>query len=156
MITKNIIKAAEKAVPFEEKLIAFFSKKAPRLISLGTIAVVCSLAFWLYDVDSVYDMRSLKVFLFVGVIYLAITAGAGFFSNIGKFSLIKYSVMVLISSTVHFFGNYVFATSTIDATVENALGLLLNWCLDFAAKIYIPAMILSLLTGLIVSRKRSQ
>lgn len=154
MITKSIIKAAEKAVPFEEKLIAFFSKKAVRLISLGAIAVVCSLIFWNYDAISSYDMHSFKVLLFVAVIYLAITAAAGFLSNIGKFSLIKYTVMVLIASVVHFFGNYVFATSCIDATVENALGLLLNRCLDFASKIYIPAMILSLLTGLMISRKR--
>lgn len=154
MITKSIIKAAEKAVPFEEKLVAFFSKKAVRLISFGTIAVVFSLIFWNCGISD-WDMRSFKVVIFVLEIYLAITAAAGFLSSIGKFSLMKYVVMDIIAATAHFFGFYVFSTGAIDASVENALGLLLNWCLDFAAKIYIPAIILSLLTGLMISRKRS-
>lgn len=154
MITKSIIKAAEKAVPVEEKLVGFFSKKAPRLVSLGIISVVCSLTFWNYGVES-YDMHSFKVLLFVGVIYIAITTAAGFFSNIGQFSLMKYTVMVLIASVVHFFGNYVFSTRWIDFSVENAFGVLMTWCLKFAAVTYIPALILSLLTGLMISRKKS-
>lgn len=155
MLTTKIINAAEKARPFEQKLRVLYSKKAPRLITLGVIAAAVSLVYWNITKWDFYFQDFAITIGFIALIYLAITFGAGFFANIGKFSLMKFTIANLGTAFALFAVEYLLSLSFIDLSVENPYLLMLKGSLYNNRFTYIPAIILSLLTGLLLSRKKT-
>ncbi len=154
MITKSIIKAAEKAMPFEEKLNAFYSKKAPRLITLGLITTVFSLLFW--NIKLQFTVRwGYAERLGCGLLaYIAITAGACFFSSIKKFTMTKYIIFDVVAAAALFAGNFILSLGFIDLSLSDPYLRLLKGCWETGWIFYIPALMLSLLTGLFITRKK--
>ena len=101
MITETIIKAAEKAMPFEEKvwnkLEKFFGKSARRLVVSGITALV--LTPLIYELNYRANNGFLLVLMAIlGIIDL--TAIGAFFSNIERFSMKAFGITVGITSVM--------------------------------------------------------
>lgn len=155
MITKSIIKAAEKATPFEQKARALFAKRAPRLIAFGIISVASALIYWEIPKFDYYFRDIMPVLGFIVLVYLSITAAACFFASINKFTMTKFIIANIAVTAIHFLGTYISAIRFIDLSINNAYWKLAIACFENQGVfIYIPAIILSLLTGLLITRTK--
>lgn len=155
MLTSKLISTLESIRPFEQRLRAFFSKKAPRLIALGSVAATASLIYWNIENRLYYFLDIAPIIGFIALIYTAITTAAVFFAGIGKFTLTKFIIADIVAAIVHLSVDYVFNLPFIDYSIENVYWLMAKNCLESGKFTYIPAIMLSLLTGLLISRKKT-
>lgn len=133
MLTTKIINAAEKVQPFEKKLDTFFSKKAPRLVTLGTITVVSSVVYWNIP-------RFSSVLWEILLICLAITAGAGFFSSIKRFTVTKFIIADVAVTAAHLLGLYLSTIRFIDPGISNVYQKMAAVIWEHSKFTYIPAL----------------
>lgn len=142
-------------MPFEQKARALFAKRAPRLIACGIISVASALIFWRIPKFDYYFRDIMPVLGFIVLIYLSITAAACFFASINKFTMTKFIIANIAVTAIHLLGEYIFsAIPFIDLSINNAYWELAVGCLKQGVFIYIPAIILSLLTGLLITRTK--
>lgn len=101
MITETIIKAAEKAMPFEEKLWnkfeKFFGKNACRLVVSGITALVFTELIYEVSMHS-YNSRFSVLLAILG--FIDITAIGAFFANIEAFSMKVFGISVGAASVL--------------------------------------------------------
>lgn len=104
MITQKIIRAAEKAMPVEERLRndlhRFFEKKPHRLIASSIAAL--ALLWALYVLTCEFGITRISVVIAVLGLITVMVIGA-FFANIGEFSLKAFGISAGISSVLLYF-----------------------------------------------------
>ena len=104
MITQKIIRAAEKAMPVEErlrkKLHRVFEKKPNRLIVSSITAL--ALMWALYRLTCAFGITRIPVVIAVLGLITVMVIGA-FFANIGEFSLTVFGISAGISSVLLYF-----------------------------------------------------
>lgn len=160
MITETIIKAAEKAMPFEEKLWnkfeKFFGKNACRLVVSGITALVFT---WLIFEVSTHGQNDRYAVLLAILGFIDITAIGAFFANIEAFSMKVFGISVGAASVLL----YASATTiniftgldlTIALTNEEIVSIITNRALTGILVCGIATTVTILAARLVVGKKK--